>query len=158
MFLSFTLSQAGMVRHWARRSLTRPGGRAACDPPPQAINALGAGATGAVFVIVLVTKFASGAWIVVLAAPLLFLAMKAIARHYARVTEALAPAAAGVAVPARVHGVVLVCEPPGPNAAGARLRAGRLARDPARRQGAPRPAPMTRSPTRGWSAGFRCRW
>ena len=64
--------------------------------------------TGAVFVIVLVTKFAGGAWIVVLTAPLLFLAMKAIARHYARVAEELAPAAAGVAVPSRVHGVVLV--------------------------------------------------
>jgi hypothetical protein len=73
-----------------------------------AINALGALATGTVFVIVLITKFAHGAWIVVLAAPLLFLAMKAIARHYAYVKEQLAPGAGGVPLPANVHGIVLV--------------------------------------------------
>ena len=110
VFLSFTLSQAGMVRHWARALAAEP-----ADPREhrairrrQVINALGATATGAVFVIVLVTKFAGGAWIVVLTAPLLFLAMKTVARHYADVGDALAPAAAGVPVPARVHGVVLV--------------------------------------------------
>jgi hypothetical protein len=108
VFLSFTLSQAGMVRHWARALVAVTGRERHAIRRRQAINALGASATGAVFVIVLVTKFAGGAWIVVLTAPLLFLAMKGIARHYARVTEALAPAAAGVAVPARVHGVVLV--------------------------------------------------
>jgi hypothetical protein len=106
VFLSFTLSQAGMVRHWSRE-------RAAGTAPAgvrrrQALNAAGAIVTGVVFVIVLVTKFAEGAWIVVLAAPVLFAAMKAIARHYASVAEALAPAPAGVALPARVHTVVLV--------------------------------------------------
>jgi len=108
VFLSFTLSQAGMVRHWARGLAAATGREHRAIRRRQAINALGAIATGTVFVIVLVTKFASGAWIVVLTAPLLFLAMKGIARHYARVTEALVPAPAGVAVPARVHGVVLV--------------------------------------------------
>ena len=106
VFLSFTLSQAGMVVHW-RREL-----RGASTTPHVrrrlAINALGAAATGSVFVIVLVTKFAHGAWIVVLTAPLLFLAMKAVARHYAHVREALAPSAAGVPLPTKVHGVVLV--------------------------------------------------
>jgi amino acid transporter len=99
VFLSFTLSQAGMVRHWQREGGPRR---------RQAINGLGAVATGAVFVIVLVTKFAGGAWIVVLTAPLLFLAMKSIKRHYAHVGESLAAPPSGVAVPARVHGVVLV--------------------------------------------------
>ena len=110
VFLSFTLSQAGMVRHWARALADAPGAsrERRAIRRRQAVNALGASATGAVFVIVLVTKFAGGAWIVVLTAPLLFLAMKGIARHYARVAQALAPTAAGVAVPARVHGVVLV--------------------------------------------------
>ena len=61
-----------------------------------------------VFVIVLVTKFAQGAWIVVVAAPLLFAAMKAISRHYGGVREQLAPSAAGVAMPACIHTVVLV--------------------------------------------------
>jgi len=59
-------------------------------------------------VIVLVTKFAQGAWIVVLAAPLLFLAMKAIARHYRAVSDELAPPPSGVVMPARIHAVVLV--------------------------------------------------
>jgi amino acid transporter len=103
VFLSFTLSQAGMVRHWQRQVADRPEVRR-----KQAVNALGAAVTGLVFVIVLVTKFAEGAWIVVLAAPLLFAAMKAIARHYAHVSSELAPDVAGVPLPARIHGVVLV--------------------------------------------------
>jgi amino acid transporter len=110
VFLSFTLSQAGMVRHWARRLARENAGapvRGAIRRK-QAINGLGAMVTGLVFVIVLVTKFAQGAWIVVLAAPVLFAVMKAIARHYAEVKTALAPAAAGVALPGRIHGVVLL--------------------------------------------------
>jgi amino acid transporter len=102
VFLSFTLSQAGMVRHWQRR-LDEPGVRRR-----QALNGLGAVVTGLVFVIVLVTKFAAGAWIVVLAAPLLFAGMKAVARHYAQVAAELAPPASGVVLPERVHAVVLV--------------------------------------------------
>jgi amino acid transporter len=100
VFLSFTLSQAGMVRHWARE---RPIPRR-----KQALNATGAAVTGVVLVIVLVTKFAQGAWIVVLTAPLLFAGMKAIAAHYRHVREQLTPSASGVAVPGRVHALVLV--------------------------------------------------
>ena len=70
VFLSFTLSQGGMVRHWAREALPRAARRR-----KQAINGLGAVVTAVVFVIVLATKFAQGAWIVVLAAPLLFALM-----------------------------------------------------------------------------------
>jgi amino acid transporter len=108
VFLSFTLSQSGMVRHWSRALADARGAERRAIRRRQAVNALGATATGGVFAIVLVTKFAGGAWIVVLTAPLLFLTMKAVARHYARVGKLLAPAAAGVPVPARVHGVVLV--------------------------------------------------
>ncbi|HEX5900714.1 MAG TPA: APC family permease [Solirubrobacteraceae bacterium] len=102
VFVSFTLSQAGMVRHWTRERDT-PGVR-----KKQLINLSGAIATGVVFVIVLVTKFAEGAWIVVLLAPVLFMTMKAVRRHYERVGAQLAPAAAGVALPGRIHAVVLV--------------------------------------------------
>ena len=108
VFLSFTLSQAGMVRHWTvllhgagaeeRKHLHRK----------RWLNGIGAAATAFVFVIVLVTKFSHGAWIVVVAAPILFVAMKAVSRHYARIGEALAPSAAGVTLPSRVHSVVLV--------------------------------------------------
>jgi amino acid transporter len=98
VFLAFTLSQAGMVRHWGRLGLRRK----------QAVHGLGAAVTALVFVIVLATKFAAGAWIVVLAAPALFWTMRAIARHYDEIGRELAPGAAGVALPAGVHGVVLV--------------------------------------------------
>ena len=107
VFLSFTLSQAGMVRHWT--SLIRKGSaeRGALRRK-RALNALGASATGLVFAIVLLTKFAEGAWIVVLAAPILFVAMKAVSRHYRGLGEKLAAPPAGVAMPAQVHTVVLV--------------------------------------------------
>src|SRR3954468_9721111 len=103
VFLSFTLSQAGMVRHWSREAAAgRPARR------KQLLNGTGAVVTGLVFAIVLVTKFAAGAWIVVVAAPVLFAAMKGVASHYRRVAVELAPRASGVALPARVHSVVLV--------------------------------------------------
>jgi amino acid transporter len=107
VFLSFTLSQMGMVRHWARRIAAEPKLRRVLRRK-QAVNAGGAVVTALVFVIVLVTKFAEGAWIVVLAAPILFVVMKSIARHYRSVTDRLAPAASGVPLPSRVHAVVLV--------------------------------------------------
>jgi amino acid transporter len=110
VFLSFTLSQSGMVRHWTGVL------RAESPAPPerrrirrkQALNATGAAATGLVFVIVLLTKFAEGAWIVVIAAPVLFVAMKAVARHYSQINRELQPSASGVALPTHVHAVVLV--------------------------------------------------
>jgi amino acid transporter len=102
VFLSFTLSQLGMVRHWSRHPDRRLLRR------KQAVNATGAAVTGVVFVIVLLTKFAQGAWIVVLAAPVLFATMKAIRRHYDHVARELAPTASGVAMPGRIHVVVLI--------------------------------------------------
>jgi Amino acid permease len=102
VFLSFTLSQAGMVRHWQRMPDPRAVRR------KQVLNATGAVVTGLLFAIVLVTKFAEGAWIVVLAAPILFATMKGIAMHYREVGRELAPTASGIALPARVHAVVLV--------------------------------------------------
>jgi amino acid transporter len=109
VFVSFTLSQAGMVRHWARGLQTER------DPVQRrgihrrrAINLTGAIATSLVLVIVLITKFTHGAWIVVIAMPLVFLMMKGINRHYDRVAAELAPDPAGMVLPARIHAVVLV--------------------------------------------------
>jgi hypothetical protein len=109
VFLSFTLSQTGMVRHWAGalRGGPEPAERRAMRRK-QILNGTGAVATGLVFVIVLITKFAEGAWIVVLAAPVIFMVMKTIATHYRQVAEELRAGPAGVALPARVHAVVLV--------------------------------------------------
>jgi amino acid transporter len=110
VFLSFTLSQAGMVRHWQRLLASDKGPRAGrrAVRRKQALNGLGAVVTALVFVIVMVTKFAEGAWIVVLAAPILFATMKAVAAHYRHVGGELTPAASGIELPARVHAVVLV--------------------------------------------------
>jgi amino acid transporter len=108
VFLSFTLSQAGMVRHWARELRVAGRGERRALRHKQVINGTGAAVTGLVFVIVLVTKFAAGAWIVVLAAPVVFLVMKSIATHYREVTDELRAAPSGVALPAQVHVVVLV--------------------------------------------------
>jgi amino acid transporter len=108
VFLSFTLSQAGMVRHWSRAIASSGDEEQRLLHRKRLVNGIGAAATAIVFVIVLVTKFSHGAWIVVVAAPVLFLAMKAVSRHYTNIGEQLAPSAAGVTLPSRAHAVVLV--------------------------------------------------
>ncbi len=80
VFLSFTLSQAGMVRFWSER---RARARAT-------INLVGALATGVVLVVIAASKFLMGAWIVMLLVPAVVVAMHAIHAHYARVEAELA--------------------------------------------------------------------
>jgi hypothetical protein len=74
-FLSFTLSQAGMVVHWRKNE--GPHSR-----KKLAINALGATATGLTVIVVIVAKFKEGAWITLAMVPTLLLLMGAIRRHY----------------------------------------------------------------------------
>ncbi|MEU8436471.1 APC family permease [Streptomyces sp. NPDC029216] len=111
VFVSFTLSQAGMVRHWLRE-LAAPGtprGERIHIHRRLAINAVGALMTAVVLVIVLITKFTHGAWLVVIAMPILFLGMKAVRRHYDRVAGQVAVApGARPRKPARHHVLVLV--------------------------------------------------
>ncbi len=109
VFVSFTLSQAGMVRHWLDllRRVARADQRHRMRRA-MVVNGLGAVTTGVVLVIVLITKFAHGAWIVVIAMPLVFLLMTAIRRHYDTVDIELRPRPEGVLLPSRVHAVVLV--------------------------------------------------
>ncbi|MEZ5117014.1 MAG: APC family permease [Candidatus Nanopelagicales bacterium] len=110
VFVSFTLSQTGMVRHWTRLLRTEK------DPKERGrmvrsrlINGFGLVMTASVLVIVLVTKFTRGAWIVVIAMPLLFLLMRAIRGHYDRVRSELVPREdEKVTLPSRVHAIVLV--------------------------------------------------
>jgi amino acid transporter len=110
VFTSFTLGQAGMVRYWNR--LLRHGGlttqRRWQVLRSRAINATGCTLTGTVLAIVLVTKFVRGAWIVVLAMPLLYLLMRSIHQHYEQVSEELEPDDEIVPLPSRNHAVVLV--------------------------------------------------
>ena len=110
VFVSFTLSQAGMVVHWTRLLADRQPdhARPATIRRARAINAVGAVVTALVLVIVLITKFTHGAWIVVLAMPIVFWVMTAIRRHYDQVDAELRPGPAGVTLPSRIHAVVLV--------------------------------------------------
>lgn len=109
VFVSFTLSQAGMVRHWTDELTRTAESRARASlHRKRLINGLGAAVTALVLVIVLATKFTHGAWIVVIAMPATFWLMLAIRRHYDRVDTETTPAGGGVPLPSRVHGVVLV--------------------------------------------------
>jgi len=75
-FMAFTLSQAGMVGHWWR---TASGVQAARG---MLVNGIGALATGITLVVILVAKFAAGAWVVVVLIPALLVFMGRIRRHY----------------------------------------------------------------------------
>ena len=80
VFLAFTLSQSSMVVRWWRRR--EPGWRRGL-----AINGLGAVTTGVIALIVVSSKFLSGAWMVVIAIPILVILMLAIRGHYRAVEE-----------------------------------------------------------------------
>ncbi len=110
VFVSFTVSQAGMLRHW-NRLLSRE-----TDPQArrrmrrsQTVNAIGLTMTGTVLVIVLITKFLLGAWIAIAAMVAIYLLMTAIRKHYDRVSEELAALDGSPTVlPSRNHAIVLV--------------------------------------------------
>jgi len=110
VFVSFTLSQFGMTRHWTRLLKTttdsKERGRMIRS---RATNAIGFVMTGSVLVIVLATKFTHGAWIVCIAMPLLYLLMQSIRKHYDHVkVELAADQSESVTLPSRVHAIVLV--------------------------------------------------
>ena len=79
-FMAFTLSQAGMVMHWKRKG--GPGWHW-----KMLVNGVGATATGITLLVVLVAKFAAGAWVTALLVPLLIVIMSAVKRHYAFVDQ-----------------------------------------------------------------------
>ena len=110
VFVAFTLSQIGMVKHWNRhlRHEERPAERRRMYRS-RLINGFGMVMTGSVLVIVLATKFTRGAWIVVIAMPLIYFVMKAIHGHYERVrSEIMTYGDLETTLPARVHVLVLV--------------------------------------------------
>jgi hypothetical protein len=109
VFTSFTLSQIGMLRHWnrllgtetdeaVRRRMRRS----------RVINAFGAGMTGAVLIVVLITKFTRGAWIAIAAMAVFYVLMVAIRRHYDRVAAELVAGESDAVLPSRNHAIVLV--------------------------------------------------
>lgn len=108
VFLSFTISQGGMVRHWGRELRRVSASKRAGIQRSRLLNATGAAITALVLVIVVLTKFTHGAWLVVVAIPLIVMLMLAIHRHYQTTEERQAAPPGGVVLPARVHAVVLV--------------------------------------------------
>ena len=82
-FLAFTLSQAGMVAHWRKVGGPHSG-------KAMAINALGAACTGVTLVVVLVSKFAEGAWITMLVVPTLLATFVGVRAHYRAVAREVA--------------------------------------------------------------------
>ncbi|MGY1771145.1 APC family permease [Blastococcus sp. SYSU D00813] len=109
VFTSFSIGQWGMVRHWNRelRSETDPAARRRMRRS-QTINTVGGSLTSVVLVIIIITKFTRGAWLVLLVMPVLFLLMRAINRHYSHVSEQLVPDPDSRMLPSKVHAIVLV--------------------------------------------------
>jgi amino acid transporter len=109
VFVSFNLSQLGMIRHWTRHLATE------VDPVERrrmqrsrVINAIGLTFTAVVLVVVLITKFLAGAWIAILAMVFFYLVMRGIRRHYDNVEQELAAEDDDKVMPTRVHAIVLV--------------------------------------------------
>lgn len=110
VFVSFTVSQLGMMKHWTRSIAQEP------DPSlhvamkrSRVINTVGFAMTGSVLIIVLITKFLLGAWIAVLAMSIIFVTMRSIKKHYDRVSRELKVSEdEPVTLPSRVHAIVLV--------------------------------------------------
>ncbi len=110
VFVSFTLSQSGMIRHWNRHLTVET------DPKVRArmkrsriINAVGAAMSGIVLLVVLITKFQAGARYAILAMAVLFVLMLGIRRHYRQVAEELKlDEDETPMLPSRVHAIVLI--------------------------------------------------
>ncbi|MDN5273876.1 APC family permease [Chloroflexus sp. MS-CIW-1] len=101
VFTSFTLSQSGMIRRHFRYK--QPGWHYSV-----LINGIGATLTGIVLIILIVTKFTHGAWIVITAIPLLVLMFRAINQHYRRVAEQLSLSGAILPPELRRHTAIVL--------------------------------------------------
>jgi amino acid transporter len=81
VFVSFTLGQSGMIRHWIRLLKSNPPNRASIRVS-LTINSVGAFFTASVLIIVTITKFTHGAWLVFIMMPILFTLMLGVNRYY----------------------------------------------------------------------------
>lgn len=110
VFTSFTLGQLGMLKHWTR-NIKNSSNQDEISKMKRSriINSIGFVLTGTVLVIVLVTKFTHGAWMVVIAVPVLMAIMSSIYVYYRKVnTELTLTSSANLSLPSRIHGIVLV--------------------------------------------------
>ncbi len=112
VFVSFTVSQTGMMRHWTRHL------RIETDPivrrqmmRSRVINAIGLTFTGVVLVVVLISKFTHGAYLAIFAMVVMFFVMRSIKRHYANVArEVELQGTSDSALPSRVRAIILVTD------------------------------------------------
>ncbi|MEV1118296.1 APC family permease [Actinosynnema sp. NPDC049800] len=111
VFMSFVISQSGMIRHWTRllRTETDPAARRRMRRA-QAVNAFGFAMTALVLAVILITKFTQGAWISLAAMAAIYALMAAIRRHYQRVADELREDddESPIGLPSRNHAIVLV--------------------------------------------------
>lgn len=99
VFISFTLSQSGMVRHWIKlkgKGWIRKVG----------VNGIGATATFVALMVISSTKFTHGAWMVIVFIPILVLALMAIHGHYASIVDQLHPNLVDL-LPPKLHRVII---------------------------------------------------
>ena len=109
VFVSFTLSQLGMTRHWNRRLRDPNITDRAATQRRRVISIVAFFTTGTVLVIVLTTKFVHGAWIAIVAMAVLWFLMHSIRRHYEAVaSELVVDDNEDMVLPSRTHAVVLV--------------------------------------------------
>lgn len=112
VFVSFTLSQLGMIKHWQRLLKTETDDQVRRRMRrSQAINTFGLALTATVLIIVLITKFTKGAWIAIAAMAAIYALMTAIRKHYDTVAEELRKQERVRTMPARNHAMVLVSKP-----------------------------------------------
>jgi amino acid transporter len=107
VFVSFTLGQSGMIRHWIRLLKTNPPNRRSIRVS-LTINSIGATFTASVLIIVTVSKFLNGAWLVFVMMPILFLLMFGVNRYYRDVDKEIEADATTVFGARGDHAVVLV--------------------------------------------------
>ena len=101
VFLGFTISQTGMVLHWAKK-------RGPYWRVKAVVNGIGATASGIVMLDIALTKFVGGAWIVIVLVPTLVFIFLRIHRHYVGLKAKLAASRPDAAMPHKHHAIVLV--------------------------------------------------
>lgn len=92
VFISFTLSQSGMVVHWLKL-------KTSWWIPRATLNGVGACATGIATLVIAVSKFTHGAWMVIVFIPLLVMGFLAIRKHYESIVSQLSPKALDLVKP-----------------------------------------------------------
>lgn len=111
VFISFTVSQMGMIKHWNRQlRLCVEKNQRSKLYRSRIVNMIGLVFTATVLIIVTITKFTHGAWLALLLMAIVFLAMHGIRRHYRNTSQDLSVSDwnQARALPSRVHALVLV--------------------------------------------------